>query len=187
MSRDLSTALVTEVTAPALRPVLLAEFLFDGGAVRLWSGIGDLIAMGNTYTGAGNLLSIDEYVETQKLEAVGLKMTLSGISSSLIAIALAEPYQGRECNIYFGALNSSGVLVSDPYRQFSGQMDVMEINDQGDTCTIQLAAESKLIITSRTKERRYTAEDQKSEYLGDLGFDFVNSLQDADVVWQSKR
>lgn len=186
MSRDLDPALVTEVTAAALRPVLLTECLFDSGTVRFWNGLGNLTALGDVFTGAANLLAISDYDETQRLEAQGLTLTLSGISSSILAIALAEPYQGRQCKVYIGALNAAGALVSDPYQIFSGFMDVMEITESGDTCTIAVKAENKLLLLSRTKERRYTAEDQKAEYPGDQGFDFVTSLQNKDIVWKAK-
>lgn len=186
MSRELESALLTEVTAATLRPIMLADFLFDGGAVRFWNGYGDLVAFGNAYSGAGALMSISEYEETEDLQAQGITFTITGIPSNLISIALQEPYQGRECNLYLGALNSSGALVSDPYRIFSGFMDVMEIVEAGETCEISVSAESKAVILKRKKERRYTPEDQKSQYPGDLGLDFVPIMQDKEIIWKSK-
>lgn len=186
MSRDLEAGLVGEITAPALAPVLLAEFLFDAGSVRLWNGLGNLTALGNTYLGAGTLLALSQYEETSKLEAKGITFTLSGLSSSIISTALQEPYQGRECSLYIGALDSAGVLVSAPYRLFQGYMDVMEISESGETCSVSVSAESRMIIINRTKERRYTAEDQKAEFAGDLGFDFVTAMQDREIIWKGK-
>jgi hypothetical protein len=186
MSRDLAAPLVTEVTAALLRPVFLAEFLFDSGAVRFWNGLGEVVAMGNTYIGAGNLLSLSEYKETQKLEALGLTFTLTGISPSILSVAQAESYQGRTVNLYLSAINSSGALVT-PYQVFGGQMDVMSINLGAEFSTIAVSAESKLIMTTRTKERRYTAEDQKNQYPGDKGFDFVTVLQDKEIYWGRKQ
>lgn len=186
MSRDLDSALVTEITAPRLRPIFMAEFLFDGGDVRFWNGLGELTYGGNVYTGAGNLLGISEYEETQKLEAIGLTFTLSGISSSILEVALDEPYQGRVCNLYFAAIDSAGSLIA-PYLTFSGLMDVMEITEAGETCSISVSAESKMIIITRNKEKRYTDEDQKNDYPNDLGFQFVTQLQDKEVIWRSKQ
>lgn len=186
MSRSLATALINEVKAPSLSPVLLYEGLFESGAVRFWNGLGNLTAFGNTYSGSGNLLSISEYQETQDLQARGITFTLTGIPSNLLSIALQEPYQGKEASIYFGALDDTGVLVSDPYKVFSGFMDVMKIVDGGEYGQIQVTAENKAVILTRKKDRRYTPEDQKSDYVGDLGFDYVPLNQDREIIWRSK-
>ena len=186
MSRDLESALVTEITAPVLRPIILYEGLFTGGAVRFWNGIGTLTAMGNTYTGAGNLLSLSDYQETQDLQAQGIILSLSGIPTTLLSIALLEPYQGREINIYLAALDASNALVSTPYKVFSGFMDVMKIIEGGETSEIQISAENKAVILTRKKERRYTSEDQKLNFPSDKGFDFVTLMQDREIIWKAK-
>lgn len=185
MSRDLEADLVTEIEAPVLSPVLLTEFLFDGGDVRFWNGYTDLTALGNIYTGSGNLISVSEYQETESLQAQGITFSLAGIPSNILSIALQEEYQGRESNLYIGALDTSGVLVSDPYRIFSGFMDVMEITEAGETCAIEVNSESKAVILNRKKDNRYTPEDQKSEYPGDKGLDFVPLNQDKEIIWKS--
>ncbi len=41
-------------------------------------------------------------------------------------------------------------------------MDVMTITEAGDSSTISIACENKLIALERSKERRYTPEDQKN-------------------------
>ena len=62
-------------------------------------------------------------------------------------------------------------------------MDVMTINDSGETSTITVSAENKLIIFQKTAVRRYTAEDQKIEHPTDKGFEFVAKIQEKEVVW----
>ena len=208
MSRDLDTLLTEQIDAASLQPIILAEFLFDSGALRFWNGIGTLNVLGEDFTGAGNLLGISEYTETEKLEAIGLTFQLTGIPSSLISIALTEPYQGRVCNLYFSAITSlseyalltesgetlltesgeellteDASVICPPYLQFSGLMDIMQIESGGGTCTISVTAESKMIIINRTKERRYTAEDQKALYPSDTGLRFVTQIQDRQVIW----
>lgn len=185
MSRDLEPDLVTEITAPVLRPVMLFEAFFDGGTVRFWNGLGELTALGNTYTGSGNLLSVSDFEETQDLNAQGITLTLSGIPSNLLSVALGEDYKSRECNIYIGALDDTNILVSDPYRVFSGFMDVMKIIEGGETSEIQLSAESKAVILTRKKDRRYTPEDQKKDFTGDKGLDFVPLMQDREIIWRA--
>jgi hypothetical protein len=101
----------------------------------------------------------------------------------MIAVALSENYQGKACSVMFGALDSSGSLVSSPITVFSGRMDVMSINDDGQNATIGMTAENKLVDFRRPREVRYTDEEQKNLYSGDKGLEFVNSIQEKEIYW----
>lgn len=74
-------------------------------------------------------------------------------------------------------------LIVEPYRMFTGLMDIMELNDDGETATIRLSVESSQILNRRTRISHYTSEEQKKTYPDDLGLDFINQLQDKEVVW----
>ena len=101
----------------------------------------------------------------------------------MIAVALSENYQGRECSVMFGALDSSASLVSSPITIFSGRMDVMSINDDGQNATIGMTAENKLVDFRRPREVRYTDEEQKTLYPTDKGLEFVNAIQEKEIYW----
>ena len=62
-------------------------------------------------------------------------------------------------------------------------MDLMSIDDSGDTANINVTAESRLIDLDRTRERRYTSEDQKIDFPNDKGLEFIADLQDKEIVW----
>ena len=62
-------------------------------------------------------------------------------------------------------------------------MDLMNIDDGGQTCTISVSAESRLIDLDRTRERRYTSEDQKIDFPNDKGLEFIADLQDKEIIW----
>jgi hypothetical protein len=62
-------------------------------------------------------------------------------------------------------------------------MDQMNISEGPDTSTIELQVENKLIDLERARVARFTSSYQKSIYPQDLGLDFVESLQDKDIVW----
>lgn len=183
MSRGLSTGMETAVAADLVRPALFVHCDFDSGALNLWTGIGSILYGGRTYTGVGTLLNISGIEESTDLSAKGIKVTLSGVLSSLIAIARDEDYQGRELEVLFGAINATGDLISDPIIMFSGFMDTMTINDGGETATINLSVENRLIEFDRTRVRRYTAEDQQIDNPGDLGLEFVADLEEKEIVW----
>jgi hypothetical protein len=136
----------------------------------------------------------------------GATITLSGVASDVISLALSEPYQGRVCNIYFGTfstgkiLQESGsfILLQDGSKIalettktglnqiFSGYMDQMNISDSADTSTIELKVENKLIDLERARIARFTSGYQKSVYPNDKGLDFVEDLQDKKITWGRK-
>jgi hypothetical protein len=178
MSRIIPAAIITALSQPTVQPFFAVEMSFDSGAIRLWSGSIDRTIDGQIYVASGNLLSVGSVEEVSDLSAKSLSVTLNGISSDIISLALIEPYQRRPARILFGVSD-----VDDYIEVFSGKMNMMNIEDSGDTSTVELTIESKLIELERAKERRYTHENQKSRYPDDKFFTYVADLQDKEIVW----
>ena len=183
MSRSLTSNMQTQVAATSLSPVILVKLNFDTVPLYVWSGLSDLSWDGHTWTGAGNLLNIGTIEESTEVKAVGSSITLSGLPQTIISAALSEDYQGREATIWLGALDSSGNVISDPVIIFSGRMDVMTIQESGQSASISITVENRLIDFERAKIRRYTDQDQKIDYPNDKGFEFVAAIQDKEIVW----
>jgi hypothetical protein len=184
MSRNLTTAVQNELAASELQPFFAIKLAFDSGDVRIWTGYNDITVASETYIGGGQLLSISSIEETVEIAARGVNLALNGINSSLVSVALTESYQGRSAKVYLGVI-SSGAVVSDPYLVFDGRMDVMTIEDAGDTANISLSAESRLIDLERARVRRYTNNDQQNQFAGDTSLRFVADLQDKEIAWGS--
>ena len=183
MSRVLSNAMKEMAVAKVVRPIFLVHMVFDSSQLNIWSGIGDLSFDSVTYTGLGDLLSISEIKETSDISATGISVSLSGVKTSLIAVAKDQDYQGRELTVRLGAFNESGSLIADPVIIFSGFMDTMTIAEAGTYSSITIAVENKLVAFERAKVRRYTAEDQKIEHPADKGFEFVTSIVQKEIFW----
>jgi len=208
MSRDLSDNTIDNISQDVVYPFFATELKFDGdNTLRLWTGQGTLVLDdGTSWVGTGNLLNISAIEETSELAVKGATLTLSGVPSEVLSLALSEPYQGRVCNIYFGTFSygnllqesSSYILLQDGSRInlqttdkgfneiFSGYMDQMNIEESGETSTIQLLVENKLVDLERARVARFTSGYQKSIYAGDLGLDFVEDLQDKQISWGRK-
>jgi hypothetical protein len=180
-TRDISSTVSSNIEDDVVYPFFAIELLFDSGPLRLWTGVGEATIDGDTYVGTGNLLSVSSIEETTELAVKGATITLSGVPSEVIALALQSPYQGRVCNIYFGMVE--GNTYNNLTQIFSGYMDEMNIEETPETSSIELKVENKLIDLERARTRRYTSAYQKSVYPGDLGLDFVEDLQDKKVVW----
>ena len=187
MSRSLSSGMQAVSTADVVRPIFLVRMVFDSGEtpneLNLWSGVGDLTYDSETYTGVGDLLNISAVTETSDMQASGINVTLTGVKSSLVVIAKDHEYQGRPITVMLGAFDASGDLVADPTVIFAGFMDTMTIAESGETSTISIACENKLIAFERAKVRRYTAEDQKIDHPTDKGFEFVTAIVQKEIIW----
>jgi hypothetical protein len=301
-TRTLPADIATRLGNEEVRPFYAVEMEFDSDQVNLWTGNGTIVIDGKTYIGTGLAMEISDVEETAQIEAKGLTITLSGIASSILSLAITEPYQGRACRVYYGmhvaqrgrdtfdgswdtlgtgwSADSNGDLTGTPgsitravsedaltngsiyeidftvaltserlvlragdivgtafasitesgsysftttaygadltiqktsafdgtvsdisIRQlvtydgaavtaprvmvevFSGYMDTMDIQESGDTCTIQLAVENRLIELERPRIRRLTNEDQQSRFPGDLGLEFVEAIQEREIYW----
>jgi hypothetical protein len=180
--RGLTNDMVTEVSASQLSPILLASLSFST-PVHIWTGYGTITVGSTAYLGIGTLGSISPVEETTDLAARGISMQLSGVPTAMLAVALTENYQGRECSVLFGALQASGALVSSPVTIFSGRMDVMSINDDGQNATIGMSAENKLVDFRRPREVRYTDQEQKNLFPSDKGLEFVTAIQEKQIYW----
>ena len=114
-----------------------------------------------------------------------MTLTLSGIPSALLSLALNTPYQGRECKLYLGFMTSWANPDTSPdiVEIFCGYMDQMTINEGAESSTITTSVESRLIDLERPRTRRYTSENQKQRHSGDKAFDFVESLQTIRLQW----
>ena len=156
-------------------------------SLHFWTGLGEIQHGGVTYTGAGQFLSVSDVTETADLRAAGAVVSLSGLPSEIVALALQQPYQGRVCRIKFGMLNANnnktvtedgvGITLEDTsdidntagdptvmIDMFVGYMDQMNIEENPDSSTIALSVENKLVDLQRSKTSRYTSEFQKKKY-----------------------
>lgn len=183
MSRSLSTSLSTELNASALKPFYALEFGFDSGTLYLWTGLGELSADGNTWVGGAGVIGISTSSETIDLSANNVTISLNGLDSSILAIALAEPYRGRPFTLYLGALDDNNQSVGTMYQLFSGRMDTMSVEDSGTTANISLIIENALVDLERPRIRRLTGEEQLARFPGDQSLSSVAKLQDRQISW----
>ncbi len=182
MSRDLTVAMGAALDGAVSRPAFFARFGFDSGVVRLWTGAGSVDFDGESYLGAGDLIGYELPQESNGQRQSGVTLTLSGIESTWISLGLAENYQGRTCEIWYAELDETAAVVSSPLRLFKGLVDTMTIQETGETCTVALAVE-RAGIDFRADNSRYDHEDQQRRFAGDLGFEFLPTLEELEIPW----
>ena len=206
MPRDLPAAFISSLSQKEITPFFAIDIDFDETPLYLWSGYGELYReqTNTTYLGAGQLLNVSSVSETTEIEARGATLSLSGIPSQFLSLALEKPYQGRECKIYLGLIASSDFvltqasdflitqgndfIISETGSQgfieiFSGELDQMNISENAETATISVTAENVLIKLERPVVRRFTNEYQKTVRFYDKSMEFISSLQDKEIFW----
>lgn len=181
MARDIDTPLAAHFEGRIVQPVFLFAAIFDSGTLRFWTGLGQIPWGGEIYFGFGNLIGISRLEETSEMRALNAVLTLSGVPSEILAVALAEPYQGRRANCWIAAIDE-GAFIGEPYLLHDVYMDVLEIECGPTTSIVKMSVESRQVAGTRAKNSNYTHEDQQAIYPGDMFFSKVAELQDRQII-----
>ena len=185
----MSSAMLTALQAPVLRPALFLMATFnDSGTletVYMWTGLGSITWNGHTWQGLGSLLEISTAEEGATVEAKGIAFTLSGIDVTSLADALQEFQVGLPVQIWLGLFDAGSPpsLIPDPITTWAGRMDQPTVEVGGETASIAINCETRLIEMNCGVERRYTHDDAQLDNPGDMGFSFVNGIQEITTSW----
>jgi len=162
---------------------MLVSIGFTSTTIRLNSLMRDISWDGNTYLGNGWLKPIRAINETPEVRAVGVEIPLVGVSPTLISLALLNVDQNLDANVWLGALDASGALVSDPLLLFKGKVDSTVIEDRASNPTVTVLCETYLARLNRPQNFRYTNENQRALFAGDRGFEYTPKLEDWNGFW----
>jgi hypothetical protein len=166
---------------------IAADFDFPSGHVRVWSGLGDLPILGNTFYGTGELGKVSVAPERAGLDAPRKTYQLSGVDPSLVPESEIDGCFGRSVTEYLGFLNTeSRALVDTPEINWEGRMDNVRRID-GRQPIIEVNAEHRMVLLDLADGWRYTHEHQQRFYAGDKGFDQVTSLLSKEILWGGQR
>lgn len=179
--KSLSAGMIAQTQAAAMMPIIFVQLNTPDGNVRYCTGYGLFDWDSQIWTGAGELLNISEIAEGTQTIAAGMAATLSGIDSATVSLALQSVKRYWPAYAWLGALDEDMRVIADPYLLFKGFVDTAGVHDTGESSTITVSAENRLIALRTPKIRRRTDEDQRSERPYDGGFKFVDFLQDARI------
>jgi hypothetical protein len=155
---------------------------FPSGPFAMFTGPGTVDYDGNTYVGAGNLLTIGEASSSSGDDKGGLTIELSGASDEVISIAETEEFQRSRVTVRLALFNPDGTLAdSDVF--FDGLADSVDTDDDPSGPSVTLSCEQRALDLGRARPFRYTPEDQKSRHDGDTFFDLVQTIQTREPTW----
>jgi hypothetical protein len=184
MTRWVSNTNQTEAAKASLFIITMAKLEFDSGTVYVHDGVGSVTFDGNTYLGVGKYGSFDIIDENIDTVARGIKVTLSGVDTSLVPIVMDEVYQGRPATFYVGFLDQNLNFVADPEEIWSGRMDTMSISMDQNSAVISLSCEYRL--RKEPVLARFTDEDQRLAFSGDTFFNLTQFIPRYKATWGDK-
>lgn len=182
MTRGLSANNLTAIAAAHIRPIVFVKFVFDGGTEYVHNAVGNYTWGGFTWQGIGALGDIGKLEEGIDLSPYGVTMQLDALNSTLMAVATGEEVFNRAVTVYIGYLDENGALVADPQERWSGFMDTLSVR-LGLENGIALQCESDLRFFDRANGALFTDEDQQRRYSGDVFFEFLPQMIDAQINW----
>lgn len=185
MPRSMSADMLAGIQAKELLPVLFVYGQFATGPVYLWTGYGPISWNGQIWQGIGTLLTVSLIEEGSDVNARGISIGLSGFDANLLSLALGEIQQGQPVVVYVGLFypGSPWLVIDDPLTAWAGRMDQPTIDVLGETASISINCENRLVAMGVAVDRRYTNEDQQRDWPGDGGEAFVLSIQDTNIYW----
>jgi hypothetical protein len=174
--------MLTWLSQSSMPVAVFVEATFASETVYLWTGMGSITWNGQTWIGVGSLGGISPMPDGSTVEAKGIILTLSGFDATLLPLVLNDYIPGLPVTVYLAGFNDN-VLINNPIIAWAGYLDLPSAEIAGETATLSINCESRLIEMDNAPNRRYTADDQQRDYPGDLGFSFVNAEQEKTFYW----
>ncbi len=186
--KSLSPTFAAALASATPQVAQLVAMYFSGGTVALNSMNRPLDFGGLTYRGAAGLGEISQIDDSAGSEIKGLQLTMSGLSSELLALALADAtvVQGVRLVIRLALVGADGFVIDAPV-DWDGYLDTMSIDADAEKCTISVTAESSAVDLLRGNAMTTSNADQQALYPGDRAFEYIVSQDGVPVVRPTKQ
>lgn len=155
---------------------LFFKMAHSQGTVLAWDGLGQRVFNGDTYTGIGNMASIQGVSQSRDLQTPEIVVTLNGVPLSAL--------QSTDPNIRNRAATITAVWFSETSTTpvaskvvFSGYGDFLTTQFGDRSVTLSAHLRGRMADWRKAPQSYYTGEDQRRYYPGDTGFDLMETLQ----------
>lgn len=181
MSRGLTTANEGAVDASHVQIVLLAKFEF-GTPVYVHTGVGTITYDGDDYLGVGDFGGVEGVEESSDLSPANTKFVLTGFDAALLSEALDSGTYGDVITVYEGYRKDDGSLEDDPWILWKGTYEYATAV-LGDENGIAIVAQHDLARLDDKDGGRFTDEDQRNRFSGDVGLEHIHTIATQKLVW----
>ncbi len=180
--RSLHPDLAAEFKKSTLRVGLFCEILY-ATPVRFWNGIGNKTWDSKTWTGTGVFGGITAVQERGGALAGSVALSLSGVPSELVSLALSDTAQGCKATVWFAAFDSNWGVIGEPVRMVRGKTDVCKILLGGKTSTISVTVITPMTGLKRVRNFLWTDAEQQRRFPGDKFFEYGASMAERPLYW----
>lgn len=184
-----AAAIEEALDAGTVRAEILLRFILDDEDFCVWTGTGDLYALGKTWLGAGSVGRLPEIEQLVNGQANRMTIEVSGVSADAIA-ALAEDapsVEGKELEFYLCLFDERGQVIDQPQFLTVAIMDEVmseQSVDGGQVMRkITLDVASPFAARSTAPLAYFTNQDQVARYPTDQGCDRVGFYQNRTIGW----
>jgi hypothetical protein len=157
------------------------------GAEGLWTGAHNVTSDEVNYVKTAGSMAIDAIDASSDLDANELRVTLSGVLSSVRQVLDGFDWHQRAATVFLAFLDEAGnVMHAMP--TFSGFLDKLSIADASDNvATIEALIESNNRELSRSYGRTRSDADQRSVSADDGFFKYTTAANtDVQIAWGRK-
>lgn len=182
MSRIL-TARMAEAILSGRPRVGLCEMGHPAGTFYGWTGVGQKVYGGVTYTGMGILGRVTPIQNTSSLEVQDIVFELNGIEPDMLdrLSGSVKSYVGK---LWLACLDEYENIIDLPYLLVESELDVQDFEATADgACSIKITGHNGFWQFERELNEVWSSENQKQLYPGDTGLDLLSSLENQDIAW----
>ena len=138
---------------------------------------------GHTWLADKGLGSIEPFTESSS-EISGCAFTLSGIPSSTVSLVLTENVRGRPVIVRNATL--SGAVLSVDDSAWTGQLDTLALQDNGETSIVRVTAESRLAYWQTPRPVNFSHAEQQLVDPTDTFYSRMTQMAEVTLVWPDK-
>lgn len=183
--RGFSGTIETALAAARADLALLVELAFVGGTERFWTGVGDIAWNSQTWTGSGELGSIDKIADSVEKSDAGVELTLNYLDDDIRNELVTNDSVGQSASIYLALFDIDAGTVTDAYELYAGFIDQIEIVDAGETGEVHVRLASELARLKKPQFMKLTDAHQQYLFAGDVGLEFASRMDQA-ITWGRK-
>lgn len=173
----------------------LVELFFTTGTKYFTTWPTDIAYGGNTYLGFGRMVGVGEIAETEDTDSSNIVLRFALTDTAMLAAALGNvhQYRGRQVNMRLQLMDATLQPAGDPVLRWSGVMQPLRVvrtppGVEGDGAVGY--AELPCLRSGMERVRlspgmRLTDAQQRDEFAGDLGCEYIAALIEKPQPWLS--
>lgn len=183
--KTLSTAAAAALSRSPLPIAALVEMDLSSPLFLNTGGI-DLVIASSTYYGTKGLGKIEPVMDSPA-EVKPVRFELACAGPEMVALALAEPVQGKAVRIKLAIFDPDTYEVLDVRLRWAGKIDLFQVTDGADgKCLLSCTAEHAGIHLTRPTARYFSDSEQRRISAIDAAFQYQVDQLDRRILWPDR-